>query len=299
MEDSSNSNNLKRIYNKTFKFFLFIPVILLIISLVYIYSFYQNTGDFIKKDVSLTGGTTITIYPNTEINLNEFRNFLEKNISDFSLREISNFRTHKQEAVILETPLEPDQITDYIQSFLGYELDSENSSVEFTGAFLSESFYNQLLKAILTAFVLMSIVVFIIFKSPTPSIAIIFSAFADIVMTLALVNFLGIELSSAGIVAFLMLIGYSVDSDIMLTTKVLKHKEGDLDSRIFSSFKTGMTMTLTSLGAIIVALLLTMSFSETLKQIFLILTIGLCFDILNTWLTNTSILKIYMTKKNG
>ena len=56
-------------------------------------------------------------------------------------------------------------------------------------------------------------------------------------------------------------------------------------------------MTLTSLLAIIVALVVVRSFSIVLTQIFTILTIGLGFDILNTWITNVSILKWYVEKK--
>jgi len=49
--------------------------------------------------------------------------------------------------------------------------------------------------------------------------AVVISAFADIVMTLALVDILGLKISTAGIVAFLMLIGYSVDTDILFNNK--------------------------------------------------------------------------------
>jgi len=130
-----------------------------------------------------------------------------------------------------------------------------------------------------------------------PSFAVIISAFADILMTLVFVNLLGIKLSSAGIVAFLMLIGYSVDTDILLTTRILKRSEGSLNQRMFGAFKTGITMTLTSLLAVGVALFIVQSFSTILSQIFLILFIGLWFDIFNTWITNASILKWYMEKR--
>jgi len=151
--------------------------------------------------------------------------------------------------------------------------------------------------AILIAFVFMGIVVFIIFRTFVPSTAVILSAFADILMTLALVNMLGMRMSTAGIVAFLMLIGYSVDTDILLTTRILKRDEGSLNSRIFGAFKTGITMTLTSLFAVVFALFVVRSFSIVLTQIFSILAIGLGFDILNTWITNASILKWYKEKK--
>jgi preprotein translocase subunit SecF len=142
----------------------------------------------------------------------------------------------------------------------------------------------------------MSIVVFIIFRSKIPSMAVVISAFADIMMTLAVVNLLGIKISSAGITAILMLIGYSVDSDIMLTTRLLK-RHGNTDDNLKSAFKTGITMTLTSILAIGVALYFVQSVSNVLTQIFTILIIGLLFDILNTWITNVSILKWYLDSK--
>jgi preprotein translocase subunit SecF len=143
----------------------------------------------------------------------------------------------------------------------------------------------------------MAIVVFIIFRTVVPSSAVILSAFADILMTLVFVNMLGMKISSAGIVAFLMLIGYSVDTDILLTTRLLKRREGSINHRILGAFKTGITMTLTSLLAITFAWIVVRSFSIVLSQIFLILIIGLCFDILNTWITNVSILKWYVKEK--
>tara|TARA_Y100000031_G_C7931710_1_gene253012 strand:- start:102 stop:425 length:324 start_codon:yes stop_codon:yes gene_type:complete len=105
------------------------------------------------------------------------------------------------------------------------------------------------------------------------------------------------KVSSAGITAVLMLIGYSVDSDIMLTTRLLK-RQGELNKNLSSAFKTGMTMTLTSIIALSVALFITQSFSIVLSQIFTILLIGLGFDILNTWTTNASILKWYMETRH-
>ena len=143
----------------------------------------------------------------------------------------------------------------------------------------------------------MALVVLIIFRTPIPSIAVILSAFADIVFTIVVINLLGINLSIGGIVALLMLIGYSVDTDILLTTRILKKKEGSLNERMFGAFKTGLTMTLTSIAAISIALVIIYSFSETLRQIFTILLIGLGFDIFNTWITNASILRWYAEVK--
>ncbi len=281
-------------YNTNYKRLLIIPAAILIFSLFYMVVFYSQTGDFIYKDISLTGGTSVTI--NKDLNINELRFFLSDKLDNLNIREVYDLITNEQKAVIIETTSDAEDTKQILESYLGYELTSENSSFEFTGSTLSESFYKQLLIAILIAFVFMALVVFIIFRTFVPSAAVVLSAFADIFMTLTLVNFLEIKMSTAGIVALLMLIGYSVDTDILLTTRILKRTEGGINQRIFGAFKTGMTMTFTSLITVLIALIIASSFSAVLTQIFMILAIGLSFDLINTWITNVSILKWYVEK---
>ncbi len=284
---------LAKFHDKNYKLLLLIPLILIIISFIYLGAFYSNNGDFIKKDISLTGGTSVTVYWQTDI-LNLESELVFK-LEDLNIREIYDLRTREQKAIIIETTADADKAKEVLEEYFGFELiEGENSNFEFTGSTLSQSFYRQLLIAILIAFFFMAIVVFIIFRTAIPSTAVIISAFADILMTLVIIDMLGIKVSTAGIVAFLMLIGYSVDTDILLTTRMLKRKEGTLNKRIYAAFKTGITMTLTSLLAMLIAFLMVKSFSAVLAQIFLVLVIGLAFDLLNTWITNVSILKWYV-----
>jgi len=292
--DELTEKNLSKWYNKNYKKLLIIPAILLIISLFIIFNTYTKTGDFIEKDISLTGGTSITLFSDQQIDTDTLSEFLSSKTEDFSIRELSDFRTGEQKAIIVETKQQASELRPVLEEFLGFELDSENSSIESTGSSLGESFYKQLVFAIILSFILMAIIVFIIFRTPIPSLAVVISAFADMIMTLAFIDLLGIKVSSAGITAILMLIGYSVDSDIMLTTRLLKRNE---DNALSNAFKTGITMTITSIVAIAVAFLITQSFSPVLKQIFSVLLIGLGFDIMNTWITNVSILKWYLEKK--
>jgi len=285
----------KHWHDRYYKKLLIIPLVLLLLSLFYLGSFYLETGDFFKKDISLTGGTSVTIYGNVDREGLEI-SLLDK-LEEVSTRTIYDVLTNEEKAVIIETTSNVNETRVAIEEYLGYDLTEENSSFEFTGASLSSSFYKQLLIAILIAFLFMAIVVFIIFRTVLPSLAVIISAFADIVMTLALADILGLKMSAAGIVALLMLIGYSVDTDILLTTRLLKRDEGSVNQRIYGAFKTGTTMTLTSLLAIFFALIIVRSFSVVLTEIFTILVIGLAFDLLNTWITNVSILKWYIKNK--
>jgi len=287
--------NISEFHDKYYKHLLLIPIILLVFSFIYIGIFYANNNDVMYKDVSLTGGTSITIYG--DLDADSLEQALASDLEDMSIRKIYDIITNNQEALIIETVSDGEYTQQIVEAYLGYKLTEENSSFEFTGSSLSESFYKQLLFAILLAFIFMGIVVFIIFRTFIPSTAVIISAFADIFMTLVLVDILGIKMSTAGIVAFLMLIGYSVDTDILLTTRLLKRHEGSVNHKIYGAFKTGITMTLTSLLAVVLALFVVKSFSILLTQIFTILAIGLGFDIMNTWITNVSILKWYVKKK--
>jgi preprotein translocase subunit SecF len=289
---------LENLFEKHYKKFLIIPVILLIFSISVISYQYSKYGDFAQKDISLTGGTSISIYTEKPIDASVLENQLKKEFSksDIIVRKITEFSTGKQIGIITEvSDVKSGILKEKLSKILNIELTIENSSIEETGSSLGKAFYKNMVVALIFAFLLMAITIFIIFRSFIPSIAVVLCAFLDILTTLAIMNLLGIKLSTGGIAAFLMLIGYSVDTDILLTTRVLKRKEGSVFERIIESFKTGITMTLTTSTVVLVGYII--SPSLILKQIFLILFIGTLVDIVQTWLTNTSILYWYTKKK--
>ncbi len=281
-------------YNKHYKILLLIPVIILLASLIYLGVFYSKNGDIIYRDVSLSGGTSITL--NGEIDQNILEPLSQK-FPDISFTKLEDITSRKEIALIVESSATPEELKPEIEAILGYKLTEENSSTEFTGAALSQNFYRQLITALIISFILMSIVIFILFRTFVPSIAVIFAVFADVAIPLAIANFFEIKISAAGIAAFLMLIGYSVDTDILLTSRALKSREGAVNERIFKAFKTGLFMTITALVAVLPAFFLVTGLPDSFRQIFLILAIGLCTDIFNTWLTNAGIIKWYCEKK--
>ncbi|MEK6907409.1 MAG: protein translocase subunit SecF, partial [Nanoarchaeota archaeon] len=119
----------------------------------------------------------------------------------------------------------------------------------------------------------------------------------DILAAVVVIDLLGIKLSAAGIVAFLLVIGYSIDTDILLTTRLLKRREeGPFYERLKHSITTGLTMTFAAMAALIVGYFV--AIPQELKQIFLIITIALFFDIIATYAGNAGILIHYCKKKN-
>jgi preprotein translocase subunit SecF len=131
------------------------------------------------------------------------------------------------------------------------------------------------------------------FRTFVPSIAVVVSAFSDIVIPVALMNLLGIELSLGTVAALLMIVGYSVDSDILLNNHILRRSGGFYEST-YRAMRTGVTMTLTSLSAMLVMSVTATLFGiELLASIGLILVFGLATDLMNTYMLNLSLLRWY------
>lgn len=282
-------------YNKNYKKILALPVALLIVCLIYLAVFYAQHGDVIYRDISLSGGTTITLQG--EYSSQELEQALSPEVPDIQVREIANVYSGKQLALIISSSVSQEELKEAIENYLNIQLTEQNSTVEFSGPSLGNNFYKQLVISLIISFFLMSLVIFFLFRTFIPSIAVIFAAFSDIIMPLALINIWGMKLSAAGIAAFLMLIGYSVDTDILLTTRVIKKREGSINHRIYSSFRTGIFMTVTALLAVLPAFFIVTGLPDSFRQIFLILALGLFADIINTWLTNASIIKWYAEAK--
>jgi len=89
-----------------------------------------------------------------------------------------------------------------------------DARIDQIGESFGKTLQDQALLAMILAFIGMAIVVFISFRTFVPSCAVVLSAFADMVMTAAMMNVVGIPLTLGTTAALLMLIGYSVDSDI-------------------------------------------------------------------------------------
>ena len=149
------------------------------------------------------------------------------------------------------------------------------------------------LGGVAVAFAGMSALVFVMFRTFVPSIAVVVSAFSDIVIPVALMNLLGIELSLGTVAALLMIIGYSVDSDILLNNHVLR-RSGEFYESVRRAMRTGVTMTLTSLVAMIVMTIVATFFGiGLLAAIGTVLAFGLATDLMNTYMLNLSLLRWY------
>jgi preprotein translocase subunit SecF len=270
---------------------LAVPLLLLVLASGLLFYNYSQTGEWFQRSIDLKGGTLVSIRTDSPYDLGLIEEDLSERFGQVIVRELRSFSGFGL-SVQVESGVDSGEVRSSLES-LG--VDTSDISVETIGPSLGESFWLQAQISLVAAFILMGIIVFVIFRTIIPSTAVIIAAVSDIIVTLALMQLFSIELSLASLAALLMLIGYSIDTDILLTTRVIRTREGSVASRTRGAFKTGMTMTLTTLG-VLVAIVVTTT-SPVLFAIASVLLLGLAIDIINTWLMNATIIRWYAERK--
>lgn len=183
-----------------------------------------------------------------------------------------------------------------LSAFLG--IPEENISSVEIGASLGQEFWESSQRALFVAFFLIAAIVFILFREPVPAIAVIQAAVYDVLIALAGMAVFHIPLTLPTIAALLMILGHSVDTDILTTDRVLKRREGTAAERAYGAMITGVTMT----GTILIVLFVLVTFSyfnqmNTLFQIGAVLMFGLLGDLPSSWCTNTVMITWWAERK--
>lgn len=279
---------------ENYKLGILISTILLGIAVSALFFHYNETGEFVQKGLDFKGGTQITV---TNLELSD-ATALEKAIKNsLGSETIVKFSENNKNIIIESGDSISKEGVEQILNSQNVAFDQKNVNRVELGAALSSAFLNQARKAIIIAFVAMAIVVFLTFRTIIPSFAVMLAGISDIIVAMAGMNLLGISLSLSTLAALLILIGYSIDTDILLSTRVLKNKgSGNLNERIIGSMKTGLTMTAAAIAAMTTLLLV--STSAVLDEIALVIIMGLIADMPFTWIQNVSILKWYAKVKN-
>ena len=280
--------NIYKPLDKHWKPLMWIPIAWLVISIAVLGYSLAKDGQVLKRDVELSGGKVIEVEVGN-IDLQKVQSALPY----ASIRLVSGIK----KSILVQFPFEMNEQTVFENLKSVAEIKG-NPNFRTIEPLLGDIFFQQTQLALVIAFIFMSIVVFILFRSFVPSIAVVLSAITDIIGTMGVMNLAGIELSLPVVAALLTLIGYSVDTDILLTSRLLKSGSLSVDEipdRIDGAMKTGLTLTFTALAAL--AALYLIANSSVLHGISLVLIIGLVIDIFATWFTNTGILRWWLLKR--
>lgn len=267
---------------ESYKPLIIIPVVITIIAIILALTIGLEEG------IELKGGTTVAVQLEKPVSQGELKTLISDGISNQQV----DVTVSKNQATV-----EIAGHADVVKLSSVLEGTGTISSYRSVGPVLGKESMTQIYYALAFAFIFMSITVFIIFRDLIPSIAIFTVALSDIIIAIGGMSLFGIPLSVASVGAILMLIGYSVDTDILLTTRILKRKEGTITERAVTAMKTGLTMAVTSISSMVTLYLVVIFLipsAQTLADIAAVLIIGLTADILTTWLMNLGILRWYL-----
>jgi len=291
---------VSKIYESKYKKLILVPIVILICAMLIVGYWKISTGEIVSKDITLTGGLMITVQTGEQIDINQAGKDISQQLNlGARVKELKSFSSGGKIGYTFEVEKtsDIDAVKEAITQATGLELAAGSYTIEETSSSLSQSFWYNTVRALFLAFFFMAGVIFFYFRKLVPSGAIVLAAVSDFFCTLAAMNILGIKLSTASVAALLMLIGYSVDSNILLSVRVLKRHEGSVSERIAEALKTGLTMSTTTLIALLTIYFI--SPSRILQQIAIVLIFGLLFDFQNTWLMNSSILMWWRKKREA
>ena len=271
---------------------MLIPIAIIVLALISLGVTYLSTGSPVKLGIEFTGGTLVTV-PATES-----EEVVATQFAGYPLADIRNIGSRYM------LQFGPMSESDYSQLAKLTNSKYENAEIRHMGPIYSKELQAQVVKYLPISFLLMAIVVFLVFREPMISLLIVVSALADILTAAASMNITGIQLSLGTVAALLMLIGYSVDTDILLSMRVLKRK-GTVEEKIKGAMGTGLTMAGTTIAAVISLIiisnflyLIVPSFTrmDVIADMSTVLIFGLAADIFNTWVTNAQGLRWYMNR---
>ncbi len=271
---------------------MLVPIAIIILALISLGATYLATGSPVKLGIEFTGGTLVTVpsSQSEEIVAQQFASYPLVDIRNIGGRFMLQFG-----------PMSESQYADLVKQA---NANFDGPEIRHIGPIYSKELQAQVVRYLPLSFLLMAIVVFLVFREPIVSLLIVISALADILTAAASMNLTGVQLSLGTVAALLMLIGYSVDTDILLSMRVLKRK-GSVEEKIMGAMGTGLTMAGTTIGAVI-SLIIVSNFlylvipsftrMDIIADMSAVLIFGLAADIFNTWVTNAQGLRWYLNR---
>jgi preprotein translocase subunit SecF len=190
-----------------------------------------------------------------------------------------------------------------LRAILSAQIPESTASINEVTSALGSDFLQRAIMVVFYSMIFTSITVFVIFRTFTPSVAVLCGAAADVLIAMGAMAVLHIPLTLASFAALMMLIGFSLDTDVLLTMRVLKRHEGHAADRAYDAMKTGLTMSLSSIVAMSALMVLALTTHIAIYyEIAAVALAGLVGDVVATWCFNAVIILHYMEeqeKKGG
>ena len=283
-------------FNKYYNKFNLLSISLVTISLLLLIFKGLNFG------IDFKGGTLIELRSSDEkINVSSLRDSMSQmNLGDISIKNFGNetdylikFENNTNKNVIEEIKINLDK------SF-GNNFDFRR--VENVGPKVSSELLRSGIIAISVALVLMLIYIWIRFEWQF-SLGAILALFHDVIVTLGLFSFLGLEINLSIIAAVLTIVGYSMNDTVVIFDRVRENLRKYSDIKIFELTNISINETLsrtiiTSVTTLLALLSIFFFGGEILKGFSLAMIFGVIFGTYSSiYIANTVLVRLNVSQK--
>lgn len=186
---------------------------------------------------------------------------------------------------------------DNLDNILKRNVKYSSITVDIVSPSLSSKFIEKATFVTIVAIIFAIFLSFIVFRNVMASLIVLTGAAADIIICLGAMGLFQIPFTLPSFAALLMMLGFSLDTDMLLTMRILKQQNGTPKERAYDAMKTGATMSLTDFIAFVALFILAvMTNISTYYEISAVAICGLLGDVIATWLFNAVILLVYLEK---
>ena len=284
-------------FNKYFRPFNIISIILIIISLGFLVFKGLNYG------VDFKGGTLIEVRSNNpDTDISRIRaTFKNMNLGDVSVK---NFGKENDFIIKIEKKLnnDPNFINNIKQNVTKNALDLDFRRVESVGPKVSSELLKAGVIAIFLSLAAMLIYIWIRFEWQF-SLGAILALFHDVILTLGIFSLFSLEINLSIVAAVLTIVGYSMNDTVVIYDRVRENLKKNSDLKIFDVTNLSINETLsrtiiTSITTLLALFSIFIFGGEILKGFSLAMILGVFFGTYSSiYIANSVLIYLRVSQK--
>ena len=283
-------------FNKHYDKFNILSLTLVIISLLFLIFKGLNFG------IDFKGGTLIELRSaDTKIKVSSLRdNLNQMNLGDVSVKNFGNETDFLIKFEINDNKKIVEEIKINLEKSFGNDFNFRR--VENVGPKVSAEVLKSGVIAISVSLAVMLIYIWIRFECQF-SLGAIFALFHDVIVTLGLFSFLGLEINLSIIAAVLTIVGYSMNDTVVIFDRVRENLRKYSDIKIYELTNISINETLsrtliTSITTLLALLSIFFFGGEILKGFSLAMIFGVIFGTYSSiYIANTVLVRLRVSQK--
>jgi preprotein translocase subunit SecF len=274
-----------------YKKFLLLSISLFAIFIGIILFNYFKYGYIINKSITISGGYVTLINNNYNLTNTEIQNILNQmNITDYVLYSTPNIIYIESRDQINRTLL-----INLLNQYYNISIQPSDISIQQYSSLVGDLIFNQFLFFVILAMILAAFVIFIAFRVSNTTLNIISTILFDIIGLLAILSITKYPIGANGFIAMLMILGFAIDNNVVLSTNMIKEKDKPFIERVKMSFRVGMLMEIIALYTLL--LLYFIVPDPSVNEFAFVLSTATILDLIYYLIGNIPLYKYFEAKK--